>query len=125
MKLEGMQHEVLAERRRAADPEALIRRMRTDLHDTTQHIQDPKMLKDAVRALYQKHVSESVGEHGLDVDLHKEYTRQREFLEKTAASLKGKLEKETERHKKESVRVLQENVALIRYVHEAWLCCRG
>jgi hypothetical protein len=150
-----MQHEIVGERRRSADLEALVRRMRTDLHEATQFIQDPKALKarrllcfvcvvslplflsfslsfpvsctdttlqDAVRALYQKHVSESLGEHGLDVDIQREYTRQREYLERTVSGLKTKLGKQGERHKQDSVRVLQENVALIKCAVTAfWL----
>lgn len=124
MKLEGMQHEIASERRRVADLDAVNRRIRTDLHEAGQFIQDPKALKEAMRQLYQKHVSDTVTEQGLDVDIQREYTRQREYLEKTVSSLKVKLEKEGDRHKKENVRIMQENVALIRYgYHLVVLSC--
>lgn len=76
--------------------------------------------QEAVRTLYQKHVSVTIAEQGLDVDIQREYARQREYLERSVSSLKTKLVKETDRHKKDSVRIMQENVALIRYA-----CCGG
>eukprot|EP00698_Gefionella_okellyi_P006107 TRINITY_DN15567_c0_g1_i1.p1 TRINITY_DN15567_c0_g1~~TRINITY_DN15567_c0_g1_i1.p1 ORF type:complete len:1180 (-),score=311.31 TRINITY_DN15567_c0_g1_i1:65-3577(-) len=118
MKVDSLQHEVLAERRKVTEVEALLRRIRTDLHETVQHIQDPKALKESVRLLYQKHVNITVKEHGLDVDIQREYNRQREYLERSVASLKTKLGKETDRHKKENIRIMQENVQLIREIND-------
>jgi len=60
-------------------------------------------------------VNVRIKEHGLDVDIQREYNRQREYLERSVASLKTKLSKESERHKQENTRIMQENVELIRY----------
>ena len=39
---------------------AAVRRFKTDLHNCVGYIQDPKLLKDSIKALYQKHVHEDV-----------------------------------------------------------------
>jgi len=42
------------------DVEAAVRRFKTDLHNCVGYIQDPKLLKESIRALYQKHVQEDI-----------------------------------------------------------------
>lgn len=42
------------------DVEALVRRFKTDLHNCVGYIQDPKLLKEGIRALYKKHVQEDI-----------------------------------------------------------------
>lgn len=46
-------------------------------------------------------------ERGLDADIHKEYMRQREHLERSVASLRKKLVKDTEIHRTDNVRIMQ------------------
>jgi hypothetical protein len=50
------------------------------------HLQDPKALKEAVKVLYQKHVTEAIKPAELDADILQEYGRQREYLEKTVGA---------------------------------------
>ena len=40
--------------------EAVVKRFKTDLHNCVGYIQDPKMLKESIKALYQKHVQEDI-----------------------------------------------------------------
>lgn len=42
------------------DVEAIVRRFKTDLHNCVGYIQEPKMLKESIKALYQKHVQEDI-----------------------------------------------------------------
>merc|ERR1712187_620277 len=95
-----------------------IKRFKTDLHESVQFIQDPKQLKDSVGALYKKYVPNGVKKQELDADIQREYGRQREYLEKSVESLKRKLLKDSEVHRTDNMRVLQENVALIREINE-------
>lgn len=44
---------------------------------------------------------------GVDTDLHQEYTRQREHLERNLATLKKKVIKEGEVHRADYVRIMQ------------------
>lgn len=44
---------------------------------------------------------------GVDMDIQKEYSRQREHLERSVASLRKKLAKDTEIHRADNVRIMQ------------------
>eukprot|EP00217_Crustomastix_stigmatica_P010708 CAMPEP_0183813298 /NCGR_PEP_ID=MMETSP0803_2-20130417/52843_1 /TAXON_ID=195967 /ORGANISM="Crustomastix stigmata, Strain CCMP3273" /LENGTH=1181 /DNA_ID=CAMNT_0026058151 /DNA_START=28 /DNA_END=3573 /DNA_ORIENTATION=- len=118
LKLEGLQNEVLSQRQKNADSRALIKRFHHDLHETTQHIQEPEALKESVRNLYQKHVTEKVQPAVVEEDVQKEYNRQREYLEKSVESLKRKLHKDVELHRTDNMRIMQENVTLIKEINE-------
>jgi peptidoglycan hydrolase CwlO-like protein len=59
-KLKATDKEMHLERQRVRDVEAVVRRFKTDLHNCVGYIQDPKMLKESIRALYQKHVQEDI-----------------------------------------------------------------
>ena len=38
----------------------MVRRLKTDLHNCVGFIQEPKLLKDSIKAMYQKHVNEDM-----------------------------------------------------------------
>lgn len=59
-KLKATDKEMHQERQRVRDVEAVVRRFKTDLHNCVGYIQDPKMLKESIKALYQKHVQEDI-----------------------------------------------------------------
>merc|ERR1712179_626082 len=83
------------------------------------YIQDPKMLKESIKALYSKHVQEDITESAsVDADIQKEYSRQREHLERSVASLRKKLAKDSEIHRADNVRIMQENVSLIKEIND-------
>ena len=44
---------------------------------------------------------------GVDADIQKEYARQREHLERSVASLRKKLAKDSEIHRADNVRIMQ------------------
>merc|ERR1711937_542850 len=54
----------------------------------------------------------------LDTDSQKEYNRQRTYLEKSVDSLKRKLAKDSEVHRIDNMRIMQENVSLIREIND-------
>lgn len=118
LKLEGLQQEVLIQRKRSADANAIIRSFNHDLYETGQHIQDPKALKESVKHLYQKHLTENVRPFEMEEDIQREYNRQREYLEKSVESLKRKLQKDMELHRSDNMRIMQENVSLIKEINE-------
>merc|ERR1712151_125652 len=74
-------------------------------------------LKESVGALYTKYVPNGVRKQELDPDIQREYSRQREYLEKSVDSLKKKLLKDSDVHRSDNMRILQENVALIREIN--------
>nr|XP_033772064.1 cilia- and flagella-associated protein 57 isoform X1 [Geotrypetes seraphini]XP_033772065.1 cilia- and flagella-associated protein 57 isoform X1 [Geotrypetes seraphini] len=119
-KLKATEHEMCKERQKVRNLEAIIKRFKTDLHDCVGLIQEPKQLKNCIRELYGKYVKESdVAEIvGVDADIQQEYARQREHLERSLATLKTKLRKDSEIHRADNVRVMQENVSLIKEIND-------
>ncbi|CAJ0965111.1 unnamed protein product [Ranitomeya imitator] len=55
---------------------------------------------------------------GIDADIQREFARQREHLERSLSTLQKKLVKDTEIHRADNVRVMQENVTLIKEINE-------
>ncbi|TPX33526.1 hypothetical protein SmJEL517_g03626 [Synchytrium microbalum] len=107
-----------------------------------------KALKSSIKKLYQKYCAPVTHENASDLPVPKkrhhtkpttdsdetetedaqpdeaeteilhELTRQRDFLERTAQILKSQLEKETKSRKRESQKIVVENVALIREIND-------
>ncbi|BFZ16806.1 hypothetical protein BsWGS_19845 [Bradybaena similaris] len=118
-KLKATDKEMHQERQKVRDVEAIVRRFKTDLHNCVGYIQDPRMLKESIKALYQKHVQEDITESAsVDADIQKEFSRQKEHLERSIASLRKKLIKDSEIHKADNVRIMQENVSLIKEIND-------
>merc|ERR1719454_86905 len=78
---------------------------------------EPKQLKEVVAVLYRKYVQGGTKKLDLDTDQQKEYNRQRDYLEKSVDSLKRKLEKDSQVHRIDNMRIMQENVSLIREIN--------
>lgn len=57
-RLKATERELAEARQRAHDVESRVRRFQTDLHNCVGYIQDPKMLKDSIVALYRKHAAQ-------------------------------------------------------------------
>ncbi|MBN3282186.1 CFA57 protein, partial [Polyodon spathula] len=119
-KLKATDTEMHKNMSRVRNGEALVKRFKTDLHTCVGFIQEPKKLKDCIRDLYERYVQQSdvVEIVGVDADIQKEYARQREHLERTVASLQKKLTKDSEIHRADNIRIMQENVTLIREINE-------
>lgn len=81
-------------------------------------MQDPKELKEKVKFMYQKHITSPVETGPVEEGVHREFHRQRDYLEKTVQSLKNKLDKDTQLHRTDNLRAVQENVALIKEINE-------
>ncbi|XP_068095524.1 cilia- and flagella-associated protein 57 [Hyperolius riggenbachi] len=119
-KLKATDREMQRERQKVRDVEAVVKRFKTDLHNCAGFIQEPKKLKDTVRELYAKYVQESDAAEivGIDADIQREHARQREHLERSLSTLQKKLAKDTEIHRVDNVRIMQENVTLIKEINE-------
>ncbi|XP_029582256.1 cilia and flagella associated protein 57 [Salmo trutta] len=120
LKLKATDKEMHKETQRVRDVEALVRRFKTDLHNCVGFIQEPKRLKDSIRELYDHYIQRSdvVDIVGVDADIQREYSRQREHLERNVASLKRKLAKDTEVHRTDNVKIMKENVSLIKEMND-------
>lgn len=89
-----------------------------DLHQLVQVIQDPDKLKEGTKALYHNHVTERIQAAEVDPDVSKEYKRQRQYLERSVDVLKKKLTRDMKARKNDNMRVMQENVALIKEINK-------
>ncbi|XP_026966553.1 LOW QUALITY PROTEIN: cilia- and flagella-associated protein 57 [Sagmatias obliquidens] len=119
-KLRATDQEMHRERQKERNLEALVKQFKTDLHNCVAYIQEPRQLKEKFRALFEKYVqrADMVEITGLNSDLQQEYSRQREHLERSLATLKKKVVKESELHRADYVRIMQENVSLIKEINE-------
>ena len=66
--------------------------------------------------LYQKYVTEQVELLELEQGIQTEYNRQQEYLEKTVEGMKRKIHKDAHDHRGDFMRVMQENVSLIKEI---------
>lgn len=53
----------------------------------------------------------------MEVDIQQEYARQREYLERTISSLRKKVTKDQTLHRSDNVRIMMENVTLIKEIN--------
>ncbi|NXW07254.1 CFA57 protein, partial [Fregetta grallaria] len=119
-KLKATDREMHRERQKKQNMEALMKRFKTDLHNCVGFIQDSKKMKDGIRELYTKYVQQSdmVETEAVDTDLQQEYMRQREYLERNLAALKKKVVQDQEVHQAAYMRIVQENVSLIKEIND-------
>jgi chromosome segregation ATPase len=146
LKYNGMDREIEQRIRDRNDVDQRIHRFKNDLHKVVMAVDDPvfKVLKVGVKKLYQRHVLQQEqdlarllsgvsaettnsddkkggdGKKGNKTsdDVHKDYKRQRHYLERSVDSLNIKLKKDMHVHKKENMRIMQENIALIKEINQ-------
>jgi hypothetical protein len=117
-RLDSMQLQIMRQRQKLGDQESVIRRFRAQLHEAVQHIQDPEMLRESIARLFKKNEQEALASGEMDVDIQGEYQRQREYLEKSVDQLKGKFARDVKLHKTDNLKIMQENMTLIKEINE-------
>ncbi|CAK9865196.1 unnamed protein product [Sphagnum jensenii] len=118
LKLEGMVKEERILRRTIAHVSEILKHFQHDFYELAQLIQDPTHLKVAVIEMFDKYVKDNVIIVPIDKDYETENARQRDFLERTVANLKYKLSKELEVHHSSHLKILEENICLIKELNE-------
>ncbi|KAK7232230.1 hypothetical protein SO694_0003027 [Aureococcus anophagefferens] len=116
-KLDDMQREILEQRKRICDQQANIRRFKGELYKCAQFIQDPEQLRSSVEALHKQH--EPSGDETydeLDADVMGEYKRHEECLKRSLAALQGQYSKDMVEHNAENMRIMSNNMGLIREI---------
>lgn len=118
------------------DVEAVLHRVKTDLHNCVGFIQEPKKLKESIRQIYERYVQQSdvvrwthtrartrtesgtftpdwvwwlwqVEIVGVDADVRREYSRQREHMERNMDSLKQSLVKDIKVHEAKNIKLMK------------------
>jgi hypothetical protein len=120
LKLQAAEKEVDNEHAHVNNAVSMIRRFKVDLEEMIQHIQDPKKLKGSLKKLFQKYCKDVDGKEDSNSkqnDSQQEFSRQREYLERTAAALRQKQTKDQKIHRNDNVRIMQETVVLITEIN--------
>lgn len=109
-KQHGLVDEIVSQRKKLQGAKAFVRRFARDLTDVARlKDQDFAAYKEGFGSLHGKYIecvepdaSNDAGADGNDAasaDIQREYTRQKEYLEKTVESLKRSLKKDAESHR--------------------------
>ena len=98
--------------------QAELAALANDLSELVAFIQDPLTLKDAVKKCYQLHVTEKIQAAEVDPDVSKEYKRQKAYLDRSVDVLKKKLSRDLLSRRNDNMRLMQENVALIKEINK-------
>lgn len=114
-KLHAAREEISREMQRNRRCQRLLRKIRVDILDTAGLVQEPHDLKAAVKDLYHKYSAddEFLRSRMADLDVQCEFSRQRDYLERTVASLKKQVFRDTSTGSKDVERLTEENSMLI------------
>ncbi|CAM6094904.1 unnamed protein product [Calypogeia fissa] len=118
LKLEGMENEQMELRAANVAATTTLKHFQHDYYELAAMITEPEKLKPAVIALYKKYVEDKIDLNPVDGDLEHDNNRQRDFLERSVAGLRRKLQKEMEAHHTNHLHIMQENVSLIKELNE-------
>jgi chromosome segregation ATPase len=116
--LNHKQNSIRNQRQRLRKASTSLQAMGSDLHNLVQLIQSPKELRSGTKALYETHVTERIQAEEVDPSVSKEYNRQKQYLERSVDVLKHKLSKDMKARRNDNMRVMQENVALIKDINK-------
>ena len=73
--------------------------------------------QEEANKLFALHIKGEVESREIDLDVAAEFDRQRTFLERSMSSLKKKLEHDMSQNKRENMRIMQQNVELIKEIN--------
>lgn len=93
-----------------------IKSFKEALYQTTQLIQNESELVRHSTELKNKFCSQSMTQVKMDSEIEQEYRNQKKYLEKSIGMLKKNLEKHSDIHKHENIRIMMENVDLIKEI---------
>ncbi|XP_062258094.1 cilia- and flagella-associated protein 57-like [Platichthys flesus] len=120
LKLKAEGTELHKEIQKIRNLETHLQRLKSDLHNCVDLIQEPRKLKDSLLRIYARYVSHTERQEisNVDRDAHRAVYRQRDCFERTINSLKVKLAKSAEEHQKIYTRINKENVSMIKEINE-------
>ena len=100
--------------------ETHLQRLKSDLHNCVNFIQEPKKLKDSLLKIYARYVSQTERQEisNVDRDTQKAVYSQRDCLQRTINALRRKQVKSDEEHQKTCTRLKMENVSMIKEIND-------
>ncbi|KAL3318606.1 Cilia- and flagella-associated protein 57 [Cichlidogyrus casuarinus] len=118
-KKRAIEEDLAIEKQATREVEGALRRIKTDIYNAVGSLQEPKLLRSAVVAIYKKYIQDDKGaDASNDADIQKEFTRQRDHLERSVAGLRKKLARDNEIHRHDYVRIMQQNVTLLTEIND-------
>lgn len=130
-KLKAFDAELQMQRQKVRDSRSTIKTFKIELHKCAGKIQDPQELKKAVVKLHNATRNDGTsGSNSGDKDsdkidttseedkAHELMARQREHLERSLASLREKMNKDSGAQRADHIKIMQENVHLIAEINE-------
>eukprot|EP01063_Lacrimia_lanifica_P035882 TRINITY_DN695_c0_g1_i1.p1 TRINITY_DN695_c0_g1~~TRINITY_DN695_c0_g1_i1.p1 ORF type:complete len:1201 (+),score=508.73 TRINITY_DN695_c0_g1_i1:85-3687(+) len=119
LKLDGQQKEIGNLTNKLKDSDMFKGRIRQEIAELAAIGQEPKLLREASKRLYQKHVKDDMKrDTDGEEDAQRENNRQRDYLERTVEGLKKKLVKDSDTHRADASRIMGENVTLIQEINQ-------
>ena len=118
--IQKQQGDIRTQLNKLKDFETYKLRIKTDIGELAQKVQDPEELRLGVDKLFYDHVVARGGKRQppLEQELREEFSSHTQFLTQTVESLKRKVTDDHETHKQEIADVMMENLNLIREIHE-------
>lgn len=113
-----IQEEIMKIRKITKRQEIWLQRFHFDLHQCMQYIQKPSHLNKEFDSLYKKYVIENVSNSDLEVKIQQEYTRQKEYLERTMQTLRQTYVEEVITHENDHSRITVQNLNLIKEINQ-------
>ena len=102
-KQDKMQEMIKKNRSKIRENDIMIKRFKDDVYNAVQFIDNFLQLQKEVTKLFGKYVKDKdIKSVEIDPDIQKEYENQKKYLENSVNSLKKKLQKDSEIHKKVS-----------------------
>jgi len=118
LQLDASDRERRTTEQRAAHLQNRLTRFQADLHMTATLVTEPKQLVESVKSLYGMYCEEGGNfTTTIEEDIQQEHNRQREFLERSVAGLRGKLNRSSKMAAEDTGRVMHENVVLISEIN--------
>merc|ERR1712194_988364 len=120
----ALQQEILQQRKRLADSQSLCKRIKHDLYAVMEDTSSGKNLKKRfIDDLYKKYRTGAGSgkpeqDEASEKEIHAETQRQKEYLAKSVAALKSKVIRDSGVHRQDTLRAVQENMALIQNIND-------
>ena len=113
---EKLKAKIANQRARISYQNNKIKSFKEALYQTTQLIQNQAELVRHSTELKNKFCSQSMTQVKMDSEIQQEYKNQKKYLEKSINMLKKNLQKDSDIHKHENIRIMKENVDLIKEI---------
>ncbi len=118
MRINDLHEETKARRTTAKQQENNISTFRSQLQMAIAHILDPPKIKKAIENLAKEHGAGGPIKPRIDPEVEGEYSRHREFLQRSVAQLKKHLEDGSHEHMLTNSQLMQQNLELIDRINK-------